>query len=487
LGFAVVALCALLGAPGAAASQGASCAAADHPGGEWRSYGHDLANTRYQDRETSITPARAVTLAPAWTFSAAGAGRTGDFTGTPVVADGCVYIGSGTGWIFALNADSGECVWSMKLPDATPDQFPGGVNAALAVAGGRVIVSMNHRPGPYVAALDQATGAVLWEQNDIDANVSTSLYGSPVQFDGMVFAGFSAFAGGSHEFHGGFVLLDASTGDVLRRTYTIPPEDWPTYSGGGILATPAIDTDTRYAYVGTAGPYSGDPEHARADSLLKIDLDRSRPTFGEIVAFFKHNPYEQIPGFSVVHFTSEFAASPNLLTDASGRKLVGSMNKNGVFYVVDTGTMAEDWTATLSYPEVLGNGSSSAYDGRMVFSSGDPGILYALAPDSGTVRWASPIVDGLRYQPLAAAGGVVYTLDTKGFIDAYRTSDGLPLLHRPVGLGSGTGADATLTLGGVAVARNAVYATIGLGFGSVSSGYVIAFRPDPSIPDLPLP
>ena len=77
-----------LAAPAArAAAAPPGCASAESPGGEWRSYGHDLANTRNQDHERAISDQDAATLAPAWTFSSSGAGGSGDFTGTPAVAD----------------------------------------------------------------------------------------------------------------------------------------------------------------------------------------------------------------------------------------------------------------------------------------------------------------------------------------------------------------------------------------------------------------
>src|ERR1043166_8724700 len=59
-----------------------------HPGGDWRRYGHDDANTRSQPAEHSIDKSSVLGLAPAWTFSSTDAGGSGDFTGTPVVGDG---------------------------------------------------------------------------------------------------------------------------------------------------------------------------------------------------------------------------------------------------------------------------------------------------------------------------------------------------------------------------------------------------------------
>jgi glucose dehydrogenase len=124
---------ALLGAAlvGEGIASAASCAGAAS-GGEWRSYGHDLSNSRNQDEEHDITPLRAATLRPVWTFSSVKAGGTGDFTGTPVVADGCVYVASNGGWVYALNAETGEMVWQIKLDAAGTGAFSGGIPGTVA-------------------------------------------------------------------------------------------------------------------------------------------------------------------------------------------------------------------------------------------------------------------------------------------------------------------------------------------------------------------
>src|SRR5207302_8822546 len=97
-------------------------------GGEWRSYGADLSNTRNQTHEQVLSAADAPLLTSAWVFSSVANGGAGDFTGTPIVADGCAYIASTRGWVFALNADTGKLVWKAKLP------YGGGVNGSVAVA-----------------------------------------------------------------------------------------------------------------------------------------------------------------------------------------------------------------------------------------------------------------------------------------------------------------------------------------------------------------
>ena len=94
---------------GAAPAAGLPGCAPPKAGGEWRTYGHDLANTRSQPDETVIGTRNVSSLRQAWAFSTRSLSTTaGDLTGTPIVADGCVYAGSNGGWVFALNADTGR-------------------------------------------------------------------------------------------------------------------------------------------------------------------------------------------------------------------------------------------------------------------------------------------------------------------------------------------------------------------------------------------
>ncbi|HEX6714385.1 MAG TPA: PQQ-binding-like beta-propeller repeat protein, partial [Thermoleophilaceae bacterium] len=118
----------MLLAPAAAQANPPGCAAPSLTGGEWRSYGGDLANSRNQHDEKVISAADVPTLQSAWVFSSVANGGAGDFTGTPIVADGCMYVATTRGWVFAANADTGKVVWKAQLP------YGGGVNCSAAVA-----------------------------------------------------------------------------------------------------------------------------------------------------------------------------------------------------------------------------------------------------------------------------------------------------------------------------------------------------------------
>lgn len=489
-----------------------ACAPSEHLGGEWNSYGGDLANTRNQEAEDTIGLRNVSTLTPAWSFGADDGDGGGDFTGTPVVVDGCVFVGSNSGFAFAINADSGEHVWTSQVPDG------GGINSSAYVEDGVVYFGVSRTSSPYVIALDQQTGELLW-QFQTDDQPGSDIFGSPVVFDGILAVGVSGGAAelgpedDRYAFQGAFVLLETQDdpvrgrvpGTLLRKTYTIhSPETEDGFAGATVWATFSVDPETRMAYVGSGNPFQPQEEHENANAVLKIDLDRASETFGEIVDSYKgiveeYNPILQavpcvdIPGNPAPYYPQgvgecgdldlDFGASANLFTGASGRKLVGVGQKAGVYHVFDAETMEPVWQTIVGPPSPIGGivGSTAIDDGAVYGPIVPAGYLFSLDREAGTPRWFSPVGDAAHWgNPVSLANDVVYTVDLRGFLDAYEASTGLPLAHLPMKLGSDTGNDPLLSWGGVAIARNTVYAAVGMT--GLPNGYVIAYRPTQELP-----
>jgi outer membrane protein assembly factor BamB len=548
-------------APAAAHANPPGCAAPSLTGGEWRTYGGDLANTRNQHDEKVISAADVTTLQSAWVFSSVANGGAGDFTGTPAVADGCMYVASTRGWVFAVNADNGKLVWKAQLP------YGGGVNSSVAVAdrllpvakakkrakrckrgsvrkgkrcvkakrkrharkrrrarksaaqpkAGTVFVNVTRTQksdkcpagdpciGPYSVAFDQATGQVVWASKSVDNQPGADSYGSPVVFDNTLLIGIS---GGSAElgdeadryaFQGSMNFVDASTGAIVKKTWTIHPPKQPDdlFAGGGIWSTPAIDTEDKVAFVGAGNPFKPQAEHPHTDAILRFDLDRRSKTFGEITGAYKGTVDEYIPSFSQLpcydipgnpppyypqgigqcgDIDMDFGASPNLFTDAKGRKVVGTGQKSGVYHAIDAKTMKPVWTQITGAPTAVGGiVGSTAVDGDAVYGPDTvPGYIWSLKRSDGSFRWAGPIADGAHWgPPVSFANGIVYSVDFGGYLDAFDARNGVQLLKRPLVLGGG--GPLGISWGGVSIARNTVFAAVGvLG---LADGFIVAFRP----------
>lgn len=473
----------------AAASAASSCDQAAHPAGEWPTYGGDLSNSRHQPAEKSIGTLNARTLKPAFVHRAPGL-----INSTPIVDGGCVFVTShgatsASGRVAALDADDGSPRWTADF-GVGKAAFGGPLVGSPALAENLVIAVLNRQGAPFAVALDRDSGAERW-RTTIDGQPFTGVNASPVVHDGMVFVGFFGnYDAGSQE-RGGFVVLDAATGELLAKTFVIGDEDFAAgYAGAGIWATPAIDTDAGYAYVGTSNPHSAQKEHPRSTSILKIDLDRGRSTFGEIVASYKGIHDTLVPGASdqpvcktkpdvyyAYSFSAtclaidvDFGASPNLFRDSDGQLRVGELQKAGIYHIVDADDMSMVARTPVNAPCFACNGASSAYaDGRAFVAAGPPGQLIAVDGTSGLPGWAAAIGGGFTYNPVSVANGVVWSVDSAGFLNGYDQAMGAQLVKRPLRGDTGESMFEAATSSGVAIARNTLY--------TAATTYVIALRP----------
>ena len=109
---ATAALLALV-APRATTQQGASNSST---GGNWRSYGGDIANTRYSPLN-QIDASNFSKLQLAWIFNTANLGPTPEtnLESTPLVIDGVFYSTAGDRRdVVALDAATGELLWTHR-------------------------------------------------------------------------------------------------------------------------------------------------------------------------------------------------------------------------------------------------------------------------------------------------------------------------------------------------------------------------------------
>ena len=496
----------LMGAllPGNVATARASCAKADHPGGDWRTYGHDLSNTRTQSREKKIDPSNAATLEPKWVFdttSQSGVLDGGGFQNTPTVADGCTYVATSTGWVFALNADTGERVWGTQLIGQGGGALIGGVIVGSpTIEDGMVFLSVSRTGSPYVAALDQETGAPLWKSTVVTTKKWDLVFNaSPVYYGGKIFQGWLGVEG-SGPTRGGYAILDASRncdtrsylicespsagasgGRIMESGWTISRKEYKKgYTGASIWCTAAVDPVEKYIYACGGNPHSEGKEARYANALLKIDGDPRRKTFGEIVDHYKGRPDQYVSGADrqVVcdNFAEEttvivwsvgclmldldFGASPNLFRDPSGKLLVGDLQKAGVYHAVYTDHMAPAWQTTVSAPCFACNATSGAFANGRVFTVGSPpGNLVGIGTKGATKglpQWLYPMNDAVHYQSVSTANGVVYVIDGAGNLNMVEASTGRPLMRRPISVDVGAPAPDQASQG-VAIARNRVY------------------------------
>ena len=141
-----------------------------------------------------------------------GGGRDADVGAAPNLwtSDGRDLVGAGdkTGVYYALDRETGEEVWRTTL---TPGSMLGGAIGTAAFVDGALVVTSNvgnpENNAPLneskVAALDPATGEILWE-----VELEGTIYAPVSAVPGVAFVGTST---------GALLGLDAATGDELWR------------------------------------------------------------------------------------------------------------------------------------------------------------------------------------------------------------------------------------------------------------------------------
>lgn len=484
--FLVCSLTFAIAATGARAD--ASCAGASG-GGDWNSYGGSARGTRSQPVEDQISTETVGSLTPMWSFDVSTAiSDYGRFENTPVIVEGCMYLATTNGYVLALNADSAEVVWARKLPYEGAEGYGGVIVGSVAVAHGRVFATVSDSEGPYLAALNQNDGEIIF-RTVVDNRPQAFVTASPIVYRDLVLVGIAGQEANEGS-RGGFAVVHALTGEILAKQYVIPDREFEAgYEGASIWSTPVIDETTGYAYAGTGNP-SSSRESRNANALIKIDVDRARATFGTIVDGYKGswdsytpncNSSETLVGCQ--HVDVDFGASLNLFSDGFGRPVVGALQKSGIYYAVYGDTMQEAWTAVVGTPGHVFNAASPAVDDAGVYVPATaPGQVVSLDRSFGSIRWAAPMADGSHYQPVSVAGGVVYTTTMDGRFLAYGASDGRPLLVRPLAQDTGAfdptapaqGGDiggvlaVATTSAGIAIARHTVYVAF--------QHFVVAYR-----------
>src|SRR5687768_2065682 len=106
----VLAACVAVAAPVVAYS-GPSCA--------WPMYGHDPGHSGSQSADCSaIDRTNVATLRPAWAVP-----TRDNVTASPSVSNGIVYVGAWDGTFYALDAETGEELWTFAIDDTNRVAF----------------------------------------------------------------------------------------------------------------------------------------------------------------------------------------------------------------------------------------------------------------------------------------------------------------------------------------------------------------------------
>jgi quinohemoprotein ethanol dehydrogenase len=260
-------------------------------GADWLTVGGGLSD----DRDSSLTQVNASNVAGlhlAYTGTSSIPTKVANALpeeGTPVSYQGVLYSPNSLNQIQAVDGTSGKTLWTYLPQNDSLAHAPlQGSIRGIALGDGMVFQG---RTDGDVVAVDQSTGALVWQVKVGDPIDGISFSSAPVYYNGMVIEGATGGDNGGRSFA---VALDAKTGAELWRWYVAPgpgeigfgswgPNEWQT-GGGAIWIYPSIDVDHGLLYLVTGNPVpwvARDPgNNYWTDSVVALHVDTGELAWG---------------------------------------------------------------------------------------------------------------------------------------------------------------------------------------------------------------
>jgi polyvinyl alcohol dehydrogenase (cytochrome) len=323
-----------------------------------------------------------------------------------------VYWGSWDGLEHASRLSDGTDVWTANLGTSTSNcsSLPFGVTSTANISSvpiGGVTTPVDFVGGGGNAtfyALNANTGAIIWK-TVLSSQPGAYNWSSPAIYNNKVYIGLASL-GDCPLVQGKVLQLDASTG-VIQHTLNLVPNGC---IGASVWSSPTIDRQLGLVYVSTGNEGTCSTPETMANALVAV-----RATDLSVVSSWQVPKTQQITD-------GDFGATPTLFNATIGgvsRKMVGLINKNGIYYAFDRTALAAGpvWQVRLAAPESPNenNISSSAWDGKSLYVSGAAttikgksckGSLSAVNPATGAFLWQDCLTQN-ALDPVIAVPGLV--------------------------------------------------------------------------------
>ena len=496
----------------------------------WNAWGVGLDNRRFQTANAAgLSAADIPRLRLKWAFGFDGAVT---MRSQPAVYGGRVFAGSQDGTVVALDASSGCVYWSTV--------------AAAQIRSGITVAAVNSTPMVFfgdvsgqVYAIDATTGNPLW-QLAADSHPAAIITSTPAYYAGRLYVGVASFEEASAvdpqyvccTFRGSVIAIDAKTGKVVWKAYTMSDASRPGKptrrgvktsgpSGAGIWSSPTLDPEHGVIYVTTGDNYS-DPPTATSDAVLALSLDTGRLLWSQQMtkgdAFNSSCPLPDktsCPDSDGPDF--DFGASAVLVRLAEGRRALIAGQKSGMLYALDPDRRGERvWQSRVGKGGVLGGIQwGMASDGSRIYvalsdvgfsrtrqansnndvSMIDPkqgGGIFAFRTDNGERLWFTPPpgcgdrrpCSPAQSQAVSGMPGTVFSGSMDGHLRAYSTEEGKLLWDYDtardfVTINAVRGAGGSLDAGGPVIAGGMLFVGSGYGqWGGMPGNVLLAFSLD---------
>jgi len=385
----------------------------------WNGWGNGPTQTRFQPEKFAELPVdRVPRLKLKWAFGIPGVTQV---YGQPAVAAGRVFFGTASRKVYSLSADSGCTYWVFETEAPVRSAITVG-----AIGNGWAVYFGDQRANAY--AVDAVTGKLLWKTH-LDDSDGAIVTGAPTLAEGKLYVPMSSYeealgAAPTYQcckFRGSVSALDAATGKVIWKSYTIPEEPKPVRknkrgtqlwgpSGAAVWSSPTVDLKKHMVYVTTGDNYS-DPAAATSDAFLAFDAETGKLMWSHQVtpndaytidcdlpeALRGNCPEANGPDF-------DFGSSPILVDLPNKHRALVAGQKSGVVWAIDP-----DQEGKVIWQRRVGKGGrlggvqwGSAADGKNVYVAlSDVGILGAAPGKAGAQQTA---MGALMLDPKAGGG-----------------------------------------------------------------------------------
>lgn len=471
----------------------------------WNGWGNDYDNTRYQPKP-NLKAADVPRLKVKWAFAYPATMAIGQ----PTIIGNRLYVSTDSGQVISLNAETGCAYWAISV----------GAPVRTAISVGPMPAGSITKFAAYfgderasVHAVDAETGKELWKLK-LDDHPVARITGSPVLYRDRLYVPVSSVEEAISrpdkyeccKFRGSMVALDAYTGKLLWKSYSIPEEPKPYKknsagtqlygpAGAAIWSAPTLDLKRGVLYVGTGNSYTDAPTGG-SDAIIAFDLATGKIRWTSQVLpgdNFIMNcrqpgvgncPKDAGPDF-------DFGSSPILRKLPNGKDIILAGNKGGVLFGLDPDNQGKKlWENKLGVGTALGGiewGFTADANTVYVpvadpFGTPDqrkPG-LSAVNIATGKQLWFTPApavkcswgASRCTNAQSAAASlipGIVFSGTSDGHLRGYATSDGkivwdFDTAAQPYNAVNGKQAKGgTIDAGGPTIANGILYVNSGYG------------------------
>jgi polyvinyl alcohol dehydrogenase (cytochrome) len=447
-------------------------------GPQWNGWGRDLDNSRYQPKP-GVKAEDVPRLKVKWAFAHPGPMATGQ----PTIIGDRLFITIEAGIIYCLNAQTGCTYWTMNpgaavraaisvgpLPAQLPASMPAPLSAQMST---RMSAGTKVRFAAYfgdeksnVHAVDAETGKPLWKTK-VEDHYLSRITGAPVLYRNRLYVPVSSFeetAGRDARyeccrFRGSIVALDAYTGKIIWKSYTVQDEAKPFKknsagtqmygpAGGAIWSAPTIDLKRRMIYGATGNSYT-DVDTGHTDAIMAFDLatgsvkwvNQVTPDDNFLVGCRQPGvgncPEKAGPDY-------DFGSSVILRMLPTGKRVLLAGQKSGVLYALDPDNKGKKlWEVKLGSGGALGGIEwGFAADAENVYvpisdvsgTARKPGItavkiatgdkLWHVPAPPAKCSWGTARCNNSQSAAVTVIPGVVFSGTTDGHLRAYSTKDG---------------------------------------------------------------